>query len=198
ELKGKMKEKVENSREIALLSKKLATIITDVPIEFEPEKLKRDPMNKSALEEIFAEMEFRTLSKRILGTEVSLSSSTTNQIDLFSTEAQTEVQFDVEAETPQFSDIKDITTTDHAYRLIEKAEDRKNLIKLLSKCDSYCFDTETTSINALMAELVGIAFSIKKGEAYYLSFPKNRAEAMKIIEEFRPIFEDESKEVIAH
>lgn len=198
ELKGKMKEKVEASRDIAMLSKKLATIITDVPIEFEPLKLKRDPMNKSALEEIFAEMEFRTLSKRILGTEVSVTSSSSNQIDLFSSDQQTEVPFVEAEETPIFSDIKDISTTDHAYRLLVKADERKDLIQLLSKCDSYCFDTETTSINALEAELVGIAFSIKKGEAYYVNFPADPQQARTILEEFRPIFEDENKEVIAH
>lgn len=193
ELKGKMKEKVEKSRDIALLSKKLATIITNVPIEFDPTKLQRDPMNKEALEEIFAEMEFRTLSKRILGTEIKTTTVGT-QGDLFSQEANT---IEVEEEVVVVKEMDNISTVQHLYHLIESKEDRAKLIEQLKNSSSYCFDTETNSMNPLQAELVGIAFSLKKTEAYYVSFPENQNEAKNIIEEFRGIFEDKSKEVVA-
>lgn len=195
ELKGKMKEKVEKSRDIALLSKKLATIITDVPIEFEPNKLRRDPMNKQALEEIFAEMEFRTLSKRILGSELKASTNEPVQGDLFSQAEASEVE--VEEQVMVVKEMDNITTVPHLYHLVESKEDRIKLISLLKESSFYCFDTETNSMDPLNAELVGIAFSIKKSEAYYVSFPENQEEAKQILEEFRSLFEDKTKEVIA-
>ena len=195
ELKGKMKEKVEKSRDIALLSKKLATIITDVPIEFEPTKLQRDPMNKQALEEIFAEMEFRALSKRILGTEIKSSVTGSGQGDLFAQADATVVE--LEEEVVVVKEMDNITTVPHLYKLVNEKEERAQLIKLLKSSDFYCFDTETTSLDPLNAELVGISFSLKKGEAYYVSFPEDKKEAKNILEEFRTIFENETKQVIA-
>lgn len=196
ELKGKLKEKVEKSRDIALLSKKLATIITDVPIEFEPHKLQRDPMNKEALEEIFAEMEFRTLSKRILGAALKTTSTEATQGDLFSQGAAAEIE--VEEEVVVVKEMDNISTVQHLYHLVETDQGRKELLELLKASDSYCFDTETNSIDPLNAELVGIAFSLKKAESYYVSIPEDQNMAKMIVEEFRSVFEDASKEVVAH
>lgn len=194
DLKGKMKEKVEASHEIALLSKKLATIIIDAPIEFDPTDLKRDPMDKKALESIFSEVEFRTLSKRILGEEVAIAPSNNGQIDLFSAG-------NVEANKTEEKDIatefKNLENTPHKYNLVQTEKEVNELVKLLSESSSYCFDTETTGLNPLTAELVGVAFSVKASEGYYVPISETREEALKQLEPFKSIFTDEKKEVIA-
>ncbi|MEQ8625139.1 MAG: DNA polymerase I [Vicingaceae bacterium] len=194
DLKGKMKEKVEDNKDQALLSKKLATIIIDAPVDFDPVSLKKDPMDKKALEEVFAEVEFRTLSKRILGEEVSITSDNKNgQMDLFSAGAK-----DDEAETePELRKFKTLENTKHDYQLVDSEKKVEELVKLLKKSSSYCFDTETTGLNALTSELVGIAFSVKKGEAYYVPISVDQKKAKKEIHVFKAIFEDENKEVIA-
>ena len=198
ELKGKMKEKVDANKEQALLSKKLATIIIDAPIEFDPHKLKKDPLNKKALEEVFAEVEFRTLSKRILGEEVAIAPQN-SQMDLFSSgndKANTSV--DANLHQTELVTLKDIEGTKHKYILVESDKEMADLIKKLKSVDSYCFDTETTSLNPMEAKLVGIAFSIKKGEAFYIPMISNKANSTKQLERLKDIFEDDQKQVIAH
>jgi DNA polymerase-1 len=199
DLKGKMKEKVEGSTELALLSKKLATIIIDVPIEFDANDLKRDPLNKKELEQIFADVEFRTLSKRILGEEVSIAPSNEGQMDLFSAGASSISQISVEQEvvTSEPVQLATLADTQHTYHLVDTDEKIQDLIKLLEKTNSYCFDTETTSIDSMVAELVGLSFSIKKGEAYYVPVGENQDEAKGLVAKFKSIFEDSEKEVIA-
>jgi DNA polymerase-1 len=199
DLKGKMKEKVEGSTELALLSKKLATIIIDVPIEFDANDLKRDPLNKKELEQIFADVEFRTLSKRILGEEVSIAPSNEGQMDLFSAGASSISQISVEQEVVKSEPVQLATLADtqHTYHLVDTDEKIQDLIKLLEKTNSYCFDTETTSIDSMVAELVGLSFSIKKGEAYYVPVGENQDEAKGLVAKFKSIFEDSEKEVIA-
>ncbi|MFT5665950.1 MAG: DNA polymerase-1 [Vicingaceae bacterium] len=199
DLKGKMKEKVEGSTELALLSKKLATIIIDVPIEFDANDLKRDPLNKKELEQIFADVEFRTLSKRILGEEVSIAPSNEGQMDLFSDGASSISQISVEQEVVKSEPVQLATLADtqHTYHLVDTDEKIQDLIKLLEKTNSYCFDTETTSIDSMVAELVGLSFSIKKGEAYYVPVGENQDEAKGLVAKFKSIFEDSEKEVIA-
>lgn len=201
DLKGKMKEKVENNREQALLSKKLATIIIDAPIDFDPKSLTKDPMNKEVLEEVFAEMEFRTLSKRILGEELSVTSNNGGQMDLFSgggnnnpTEEK-ESGNESEAITREF---KTLENSKHDYRLAQSEKDIDTLIDTLKKAKSICFDTETTGLNPISAEIVGLAFSIKKGEAYYVPFEADEKKTIAQLEKFKVIFEDEKKEFIAH
>jgi len=201
DLKGKMKEKVEASSEIALLSKKLATIIIDVPIEFDPNDLKRDPLNKKELEQVFADVEFRTLSKRILGEEVSIAPSNDGQMDLFSAGASndssnssTSSANENDSEPREF---KTLENTKHKYELIDSKSKIERLIEVLKGAQSYCFDTETTSVDAMVAELVGLAFSIKAGEAFYVPISANKEEALKQVAQFKVILEDNSKEVIA-
>ena len=199
DLKGKMKEKVEGSTELALLSKKLATIIVDVPIEFDANDLKRDPLNKKELEQIFADVEFRTLSKRILGEEVSIAPSNEGQMDLFSAGASSSGQNVVEQEvvTSEPVQLATLADTQHTYHLVDTDEKIQDLIKVLEKTNSYCFDTETTSVDSMVAELVGLSFSIKKGEAYYVPVGENQNEAKELVAKFKSIFEDSKKEVIA-
>ncbi|MEX2379113.1 MAG: 5'-3' exonuclease H3TH domain-containing protein, partial [Vicingaceae bacterium] len=199
DLKGKMKEKVENNREQALLSKKLATIIIDAPIDFDPKSLTKDPMNKEVLEEVFAEMEFRTLSKRILGEELSVTSNNGGQMDLFSgggnTNATAEKENENESITKEF---KTLENSKHDYRLAQSEKDIDALIDTLKKAKSICFDTETTGLNPIDAEIVGLAFSIKKGEAYYVPFEADEKKAIAQLKKFKVVFEDEIKEFIAH
>ena len=200
DLKGKMKEKVEASKELALLSKKLATIIIDVPIEFDPNDLKRDPLNKKELEQVFADVEFRTLSKRIPGEEVSIAPSNEGQMDLFSAGANTPDKADAKLDqetTTEPREFKTLENTDHNYELVDTDAKLDALVKLLKNSTSYCFDTETTSVDAMVAELVGLAFSVKAGEAYYVPVSESREEASTVLIKFKEIFEDSSKEVIA-
>lgn len=196
ELKGKMKEKVEANKEQALLSKKLATIIIDAPVEFEPEKLKKDPMNKKVLEEVFAEVEFRTLSKRILGEEVTIVPQN-SQMDLFSAGQVNDSKKD-ENSSMAVTEMRSIDSVDHDYKLVQSKEEVESLIDTLEQSKSFCFDTETTGLDPLEASLVGIAFSVTKGEAYYLPLDEDRNKAIEQLSPFKSIFENRDKEVIAH
>jgi len=199
DLKGKMKEKVEGSKELALLSKKLATIILDVPIEFDANDLKRDPLNKKELEQIFADVEFRTLSKRILGEEVSIAPSSEGQMDLFSAGASQESNSknSINETVAEPIEFKTLENTAHKYELVNSSENIEKLIELLKMSKSYCFDTETTSVDSMVAELVGLAFCVKAGEAYYVPVSADREEANQLVAQFKVIFEDTTKEVIA-
>ncbi len=198
-LKGKMKEKVEANKEQAMMSKMLATIITDVPIDFDEEDLIMEEPNKEALAELFAELEFRTIAKKVLGQEVAVTqaakpatakSAATGQMDMFAAA-------DTTVETAEGSGYKTLANTDHDYQLVDTAEKRKDLIATLSKTETICFDTETTGLDTLTAQLLGIAFSIEKGKAYYVSVPDDEAEAKAVCAEFQSIFSDEKKTLIA-
>ena len=198
QLKGKMKEKVEANKEQALLSKKLATIKVDVPIEYEPDKLKYEGLNEEALRELFEELEFRTLMKRVLGEEPASSSKSSSsakvdpaQISMFT---DTPVEQQAEEEVPV--EKRNIENSPHHYHLIDTPELRAELIKYLKLQDEFCFDTETTNIEPLEAELVGMAFSYLVGEAYYVPFPADQKEAQQIANEFKSILEDSDKVII--
>ncbi len=192
ELKGKMKEKVEANKELALLSKKLATINVNVPIDFEENKLIKDPLDKKALEEVFAELEFRTLSKRIIGNEPALTSSTQGQMDLFNS-AQTQEEKEEEELVTELKTIEDVPKN---YQLVNTEKGIKNLVEILLKSKEYCFDTETTSLNPLEAQLVGLSFSLNKGEAFYV--PIEEKTANSTLEILEKVFTQEDKLVIAH
>ncbi len=199
DLKGKMKEKVENNREQALLSKKLATIIIDAPVDFDPKALTKDPINKEVLEEVFAEMEFRTLSKRILGEELSVTTNSGGQMDLFSANDNSSSNKEEASGQEQSSqEFKTLENSEHNYQLVQSDTEVESLLKTLKKANRICFDTETTGLNPIDAEIVGLAFSIKKGEAYYVPFDADKKKAIVQLEKFKPIFEDEKKEFIAH
>ncbi|MCD6113342.1 MAG: DNA polymerase I [Bacteroidales bacterium] len=183
-LKGKMKENVVKYAEQGLISKQLATIILDVPIEFDENQLKLKTPNVKQLKALFNELEFKNLAKRIL-TDISVNNASNKQPDLFS---------DVSGEIESLSD--NIKNKKHNYFLIDTYEKKKSLISELLKQKSFCFDTETTGLDVNKAELVGISFSYKKWEAYYIPLPEHFDEAYKILQDFKPVFENSEIEKI--
>ncbi|MCB0479823.1 MAG: DNA polymerase I [Flavobacteriales bacterium] len=199
ELKGKMKENVEANKELALLSKKLATILLDAPVEFEPDKLVMEEPDKDLLREVFTELEFRTTAQKVLGETIVMGQtvpaavppSLGGQMDLFSAVTSSETAVPAEV-----SDVQDAEVGEHEYHFTNTLEKRKSLIHVLKYQKSFCFDTETTGIDPLKAELVGMSFSFSAFEAYYVPVPDNFGEAKAIVEEFQFLFEDSSKEKI--
>lgn len=196
DLKGKMKENMINFKEQGIISKILATIILDAPVEFNPEALVLEEPNKELILDIFTELEFRNLAKRITGEEIVVTSAGVDQngqLDLFGTQSLVDVQ-----QAQPTSGVKTIATEKPSYHLVTLPEERKALLTKLLNEKSVCFDTETTDINALHADLVGMSFSYKEREAYYVAVPKNREEAQVVVDEFKPFFESPTIEKIAH
>ncbi|MET4081124.1 DNA polymerase-1 [Pedobacter sp. UYP30] len=201
ELKGKQRENVENFAEQGLLSKKLATIILDVPIDLDEEDLLLCEPNRDLLEPLFAELEFRTLGRRVFGDEFSVGIAKTTegiQTDLFGGNMGGEVVYKslTEEEPTEVLPVKTIEDTEHDYKLVENEEARAALIKILLAEARISFDTETTSTDANMAELVGLSFAINPGEAFYIPLSANRAEAQVILDEFKVVLENEAIEKI--
>jgi DNA polymerase-1 len=196
DLKGKMKENVENVQEQGLLSKMLATIIIDVPVPFDPIDLKLDKPDHDAVLKIFTELEFRNLAKRVIGEEIVVAAagnSTVGQLDLFGQQSLV-----VKQEPMTTTEMKTIATEKASYHLVNTPEERSKLLDLLLQQSQVCFNTETTSIEALRADLVGIAFSWKEREGYYVSVPQKFSEAKKIVDFFEPFFSSSKIEKIAH
>jgi len=193
ELKGKLSEKVKENAHLAILSKQLATIITDVPVPFDEKALELEAPDKEKLRTVFNELEFRSLAKRILEEDItSAPAPAPKQRDLFNTgESLVEV---VEEEETESVELNTIHTVTHNYILVDTAEKRKALIAKLSASDSFCFDTETTGIDANAAELVGMSFSLNAHEAWYVPVPAVYDEARELVQEFKPVFEDSKKE----
>ncbi len=200
ELKGKMRENVENFKEQALLSKKLATIITDAPIEFEPEKLLREEPDYDKLKELFDELEFRTLAKRIF-TEFRLKADGNAEekakkqepkdqtLDMF---AQLEEE---QQNNPALLAMRERKSN---YRLVESNAERKQLIDKLSSAQSFSLHTITTNNDAHQAELAGIAFSVERDNAYYLQLPDDYPEAVEILKDFEDVFTNKQIEKTGH
>jgi DNA polymerase-1 len=201
QLKGKQQENVRNFADQGLVSKMLATIITDVEIEFDEQALLVEPVDADKIREVFTELEFVSLAKRIIGEEIVVSTSpkttsvphSENQLDLFGAQSMLEPQEPIET-----ASYKTIATEKPSYHLISTATERHELIELLLKQKQVCFDTETTDIDALHADLVGFSFSYKAREGFYVAVPEDFEEAKKIIEEFKPFFESSFIEKIAH
>ncbi|MDY3547000.1 DNA polymerase I [Riemerella anatipestifer] len=196
QLKGKLKEKVEASAERGIMSKKLATILCDAPIEFHQEEYDLETPNFEEVKQIFEEIEFRRLYENLykaFSTENSAeekgSVQSPVQLDLFS---------DFEALEQATTTKHTIEDRDQLYQYIDTEKGQLLLLQNLLKQKAVCFDTETTSLDEMEAELIGISFSYKKGLAYYVPIPKNRVEAQAIVERFRPFFEKESILKIAH
>jgi len=189
EIKGKLKDKVADNKQQALDSKKLATIILDVPVKFEPKKLIMDPPNKEKLAELFNALEFRTISKRILGDEFDTQPAS-GQGNLFATASGQK-----EIDTTQ---VVDVESTDHEYNLVDTPEKRKDLVAKLKKQESFAFDTETTGLDSLNTELVGMSFSWEAHKAYYVHCPEDKAETQAIADQFKPVLEDPQKLKIGH
>ncbi len=193
-LKGKLQENVKNFSEQALLSKRLATIDCEVPVKWDEEELIISVPNKKILSAIFEELEFRTIAKRVLGEGFSVAQSTSPSLPVSDSPIQKETEQTGNRETVTTRQtIKDVA---HTYHLIDTKEKRKKLIAELSKQKSICFDTETTGTDAHNVELVGMSFSFKVHEAYYIPVSENYNEAHAIANEFKEIFENEAIEKI--
>ncbi len=186
QLKGKQKENIETYAEQALVSKQLATIILDVPVEFDEQLLERKEPEEKVLKTLFEELEFRNYANRIFTELHGTENKEDAPVDLFSSLAPEE-----SGSGAPFDTIRD---TPHKYILVDSPEGRKKLLEELYSSKSFCFDTESTSVDANQAELVGIAFSMKPGTAYFLLLPDDRKEVLDILESFKPIFENPETE----
>lgn len=187
-LKGKQKENVENFREQALLSKKLATIDTAVPIQFDPKSLTLDPPNAEAIKELFTTLEFRTLLKRVLGEDNEAPAATAKskgQMDLFSQPASSPTN----EEDPLPQVYKTLADSGALYQLVNDQDAQKALVKELLGQKEVCFDTEFTSLDPLTGELVGLSFSFAEKSGYYVPCPPDKAKTQAIVELFRPVLE---------
>lgn len=197
ELKGKIKEKIEANKDLGLLSKRLATIITDAPVTFHEEDFHLSKPNMKEVKHIFDELEFRRMWEtfaRLFQQDETAGSSprppesagdNAVQLDLFSDAAQPGNHR--EETTTGFLDIQ---TVDHHYQYIHTLEGCRLLVRHLLEQENVSIDTETTGLNPLTAELVGISFSYEKGKAYYVPIPPERDKALEILEVFRPFFEN--------
>ncbi|MCH2232687.1 MAG: DNA polymerase I [Crocinitomicaceae bacterium] len=195
ELKGKQKENVIQFAEQGIMSKLLATIILDVPIEFEAEKLVLEEPNKDKIREVFTKLEFKTLARRVIGEEIILGKSVSaeGQLDLFGTGTPS---IEAKAEAEMDGNLNTIVDKKVDYQIAISPEKRKQVLDLIMNEKSVCFDTETTGIDPLNAEIVGMSFSFKKGQAFWIPTPE--AERQTIVDEFKPFFESETIEKIAH
>lgn len=195
DLKGKMKENVINFQEQGKLSKMLATIILDAPVDFDAEDLKLEEPDAEKVREVFTDLEFRTLAKRVIGEDlvVSQQQQQSQQLDLFGAQSLVEAQ-----DTLATAGYKTIATEKPSYHLVKLEEERQALIQLLLKQKSVCFDTETTSIDAQNADIVGLSVSFKEREGYYVAMPKDFEAAKAILKQFEPFFAHQEIEKIAH
>ena len=185
QLKGKMKEKVEQATEDIKMSYFLATIRKDVPIDLDLETLKCQEPDKELLGKLFDELEFKSLAKKFLGSTDKQAKKTETQLDLFAEitsngqEADKNVQYDT------------IKTTPHQYHLIENEDEARQLCDFLRTKQILSLDTETTSTHAIEAELVGFSFAVEEKEAWYVAVSSNREEALKMVSIFKPLYEDD-------
>ena len=215
QLKGKMKEKVEASKELGLLSKKLATIMLDVPVTFDAKDFTLDEPDLEKVKELFNELEFRQLLTNFLKTFATETTTGSLTADNSSSDSKavenapkvntsSDGQFDLFAtpgsgsSTTEEGGMKDIHSTTHFYQLVDSPMSRKLLLQQLLQQKSVCFDTETTGLKALEVEIIGIAFSWEKGKGYYVSFPEDQNETQQILNEFIPFFDDENIEKVGH
>lgn len=210
-LKGKLKEKVEASAERGILSKKLATIICDAPIEFHQEQYDLETPDFEKVKEVFDEIEFRRLYENLYRAfaPATVTTAVVAEVEVTVTEttpqqkvAQAVGQLDLFAtyeELEQATSTKStIEQNDHLYQFVDNPKAQKILVDNLLKQQVVCFDTETTSLNELEAELVGMSFSYKKGLAYYIPLSEDQGEVLQTLEIFRPFFEKEDLLKVAH
>ncbi|MCH8904940.1 MAG: DNA polymerase I [Bacteroidetes bacterium] len=188
DFKGKLKENIEEFAEQGLLSKRLATIITDVPVDFDEKNLKRKDIDEKRMLEVFSELEFRTLGKRILGDSFVINRSEGTQISLFDSNGDSD---SLSAEAKEAISGRNIQNTKHDYKLIDTKEKRQSLIKDLLRQKIICFDTETTGLDPNNVEIVGLSFAYKEGHAFYIPCPEEYDKAKSLLKEFSKVFEDE-------
>ena len=190
-VKGKLREKVEGAVEDIKMSKFLATIRTDVPVELDLEQLRLKEPDANKLQEIFAELEFKSFASRVLNKAEKQQKVENRQLSLFDQPADAATQtngLDTTNATP--TNRQSIDTVPHEYHLMETEEQLLSLIQLLEGAKIISLDTETTSTNAIEAQLVGLSFAIEEHKAYYVPVPEDNNEAQKIVEKFRPIYEN--------
>ena len=198
-IKGSLGEKIRAGVDAAIMSKKLATIIVNVPVEFHEENFRLKPFNKDALQEIFTILEFKALGKRILGEDFNVYAAAppttkTTQMDLFSSAAEnattTIASIEIQETNTGITTEKNIANTPHQYQLVQTEEAISALLSTLQKANEICFDTETTGIDANNVNLVGMSFCVQKSEAYYVPFPDNETDTKKILNAFKIIFDN--------
>ena len=184
-LKGALKNKIEEHIDDIKMSKFLATIKTDVPIEYDLEKMKVTSPDETLLRKIFNELEFKTLAEKFLGGEKKVVKKQPSQPDLFG------FFQDNDQETEKKSSFESLKTLKHNYQLIENKEDIQKLCDFLLTKKILSLDTETTSTHPIDAELVGLSFAVNEFEAFYVPIPKEREKAQEIVEIFRPLYEND-------
>ena len=186
EIKGKLRNKVEAAVEDIKISKFLATIRTDVPLQLELDEMKVQQPDEEKLRAIFEELEFKTLINKFLNKDKEKSKVVENQLDLFAEFAPDNPS---EAKNESFESLK---TTQHNYQLVDNEADLYRLCEFFLTKETLSLDTETTSTDAISAELVGLSFSVEEKEAFYIPIPENREEALKRVAIFKPVYENES------
>lgn len=185
EIKGKLREKVENAVEDIKISKFLATIRTDVPMQLDLDELKVEQPDETKLRTIFEELEFKTLINKFLNKDESKPKTDNNQLDLFVENTTNE------SDEPKNAKFESIKTTQHEYKLVENEEELRQLCDFFITKEFVSIDTETTSTDAISAELVGLSFSVEEKKAFYVAVPANYEEALKIVQIFKPLYESD-------
>ena len=185
EIKGKLREKVENAVEDIKMSKFLATIRTDVPMQLDLDKLKVEQPDETKLRAIFEELEFKTLINKFLNKAESKPKTDNNQLDLFAENTTNE------SDEPKNAKFESIKTTQHEYKLVENEEELRQLCDFFITKEVVSIDTETTSTDAISAELVGLSLSVEEKKAFYVAVPANYEEALKIVQIFKPLYESD-------
>ena len=202
-IKGSIGEKIKAGKDAAIMSKKLATIITNVPTTFHEEDFRVKELNKEALKQVFEELEFKTLGKRILGEEIQLaveskqSITEGGQMDLFGNAPAPAPEKAVASQPNTDSNWgenivadKNINNTPHQYILTDNPAAIKELVNVLNNHEEISFDTETTGVDANIAELVGLSFSVKPNEGYYVPCPTDKTECIKLLNNFKQLFDN--------
>lgn len=187
QLKGALKDKVENNRELILLSRILATIKTDIDVEFDEDALLLTEVNEEKLSNLFEELEFKNLRNRVLKTKETPQpekkvSAQGSLFDIFE---------DNSTEEKKYSTLSDLNSTTHSYYLLDNEEKIAQFVAKISACDFAAFDTETTGVDPITAELVGLSFSMTEGEAFYIPLPPEREKVISILEKLKPFYENE-------
>ena len=186
QVKGKLREKVENAIDDIKMSKFLATIRTDVPVELNLDELKVSDPDEAKLSTLFTDLEFKTLANKFLKKVETVQKPVNGQLDLFGLFASES------PETSKNSSFETIKSVPHEYKLVENEHDMRELCDYFLTKEILSLDTETTSTSPIEAELVGLSFSVEESKAFYVPVPENHEEAQKVVELFRPVYENES------
>lgn len=186
EIKGKLREKIENAVEDIKMSKLLATIRTDVPLQLSLDELKVEQPDEVKLRRIFEELEFKTLANKLLNKSELKPKNVKTQLDLFS------VNTPNGQEEPEKTNYETHKTVPHEYKLIDNEEEMDRLCDFFMTKEFVSIDTETTSTDAIRAELVGLSFSVEENKAFYVPLPANREEALKYVRIFKPLYENDN------